>query len=348
MKTGELQIEHYDFNLPEELIAQEALPNREASRMLVIDRKTRSFSDRRFSEITELLVAGDVLVINNTRVFPARLNGMLESGGKMELLLEQELSPMVWETLARPAKRLKEGKLIGFGEGLRAEVVEKTESGSIVVRFQCEGDFESVLESVGRTPLPPYIKRDVTTLDEDRIRYQTVYAKEKGSIAAPTAGLHFTPDVLNALTEKGVEIVEVTLHVGYGTFAPVRATDLSKHSVSGERCQITDQAAETINRAKEQGRRVIAVGTTSTRSLESFADESGRVIPGRRIADLTITPGYKFKVIDGLLTNFHLPMSSLLVLVTSFGGYDLVMNSYRHAVSEKYRFYSYGDCMLIE
>ena len=273
---------------------------------------------------------------------------MLESGGKMELLLEQELSPMVWETLARPAKRLKEGKLIGFGEGLRAEVVEKTESGSIVVRFQCEGDFESVLESVGRTPLPPYIKRDVTTLDEDRIRYQTVYAKEKGSIAAPTAGLHFTPDVLNALTEKGVEIVEVTLHVGYGTFAPVRATDLSKHSVSGERCQITDQAAETINRAKEQGRRVIAVGTTSTRSLESFADESGRVIPGRRIADLTITPGYKFKVIDGLLTNFHLPMSSLLVLVTSFGGYDLVMNSYRHAVSEKYRFYSYGDCMLIE
>ena len=348
MMTDEFQIEHYDFDLPEELIAQEALPNREASRMMVIERKTRSFGNRRFSDITELLNAGDLLVINNTKVFPARLNGILESGGKMELLLQREVSPMVWEALARPAKRLKEGKTIVFGNGLRAEVIDKTESGSVVVRFECEGDFETVLEAVGRTPLPPYIKRDVAAPDADRIRYQTVYAKERGSIAAPTAGLHFTPDVLTALTEKGVEIVEVTLHVGYGTFAPVRATNLSNHSVSGERCEITEMSADAINTAKEQGRRVIAVGTTSTRSLESFADDSGRVIAGRRIADLTITPGYRFKVIDGLLTNFHLPMSSLLVLVTSFGGYDLVMNAYRHAVSEKYRFYSYGDCMLIE
>lgn len=348
MKTDELQIEHYDFSLPEDLIAQEALPDRESSRMMVIDRNSRSFSDRRFSDITGLLRAGDVLVINNTKVFPARLNGMLESGGQIELLLEHEVSPMVWKTLARPAKRLKEGKTVHFGNGLRADVVEKTESGSVLVRFECEGDFDVVLESIGRTPLPPYIKRDMAAPDEDRIRYQTVYAKERGSIAAPTAGLHFTPDVLTALTEKGVEIVEVTLHVGYGTFAPVRAESLSTHTVSGERCEITEGAADSVNRAKEQGRRVIAVGTTSTRSLESFADESGRLIAGRRIADLTITPGYRFKVIDGLLTNFHLPMSSLLVLVTTFGGYDLVMDAYRHAVSERYRFYSYGDCMLIE
>lgn len=342
-----MKLSDFHFDLPEELIAQEALADRKSSRMMLVERKAQRFTDRRFADIVEILEAGDLLVINNTKVFPARLNGTLETGGHVEIFLVAEVSPMTWEALAKPAKRLKEGKTLSFGDNLRATVVEKLEGGTVIVRFECDGDFEEVLEEVGRTPLPPYIKRDASSPDADRVRYQTVYAKERGSIAAPTAGLHFTPDILAALKEKRVEVVEVTLHVGYGTFAPVRTDDLSKHSVLGEKCEISEETAEAINKAKGEGRRVIAVGTTSTRSLESFADESGHVTAGKRIADLTVTPGYSFKTVDGILTNFHLPESSLLMLISTFGGHELIMSAYRHAVSEKYRFYSYGDCMLI-
>ena len=342
-----MRLSDFHFDLPDELIAQEGLADRKSSRMMLVERSSGTFSDRHFSDITGILQAGDVLVINNTKVFPARLNGTLETGGHIEIFLVNEISPMTWEALAKPAKRLKEGKTLHFGDGLRATVVEKLESGSVIVRFECEGDFDQVLEEVGRTPLPPYIKRDGSKADADRVRYQTVYAKERGAIAAPTAGLHFTPEVLETLRNKGVEIVEVTLHVGYGTFAPVRAENLSEHSVLGERGEISEETADAVNKAKDEGRRVIAVGTTSTRSLESFSDDSGRIVPGRRIADLTITPGYRFKVVDGILTNFHLPESSLLILISTFGGHELIMNAYRHAVSERYRFYSYGDCMLI-
>jgi S-adenosylmethionine:tRNA ribosyltransferase-isomerase len=342
-----MRLADFHFHLPEELIAQEALADRKSSRMMLVDRAAQTFTDMNFSDITDILRAGDVLVINNTKVFPARLNGTLETGGHVEIFLVNETAPMTWEALARPAKRLKEGKVIFFGDKLRATVVGKLESGSVVVRFECNGDFDSVLEEIGRTPLPPYIKRDASSPDADRVRYQTVYAKERGAIAAPTAGLHFTPGIIETLKDKGVEVVEVTLHVGYGTFAPVRAEDLSQHSVMGERCEIPQQTADAVNRAKGEGRRVIAVGTTSTRSLESFADDMGRIVPGKRIADLTITPGYRFKVVDGILTNFHLPESSLLMLISTFGGHELIMGAYRHAVSQKYRFYSYGDCMLI-
>ncbi|MGI8493828.1 MAG: tRNA preQ1(34) S-adenosylmethionine ribosyltransferase-isomerase QueA, partial [Pyrinomonadaceae bacterium] len=262
--------------------------------------------------------------------------------------LVRELKNQIWETLARPARRLKTGTKIFFGgEKLAAEVLDKTADGHTIVGFQADGNFDEILNEIGKTPLPPYIKRGDENADADRERYQTIFAKERGAIAAPTAGLHFTPEIFQKIKHKGTAIAEITLHVGYGTFEPVRVSDLSEHRVASERYEIRAETAKILNGAKEKGSRIIAVGTTTTRALESAIAETGEFSAGKREAHLTITPGYKFKAVGGLLTNFHLPQSSLLVLVSAFAGYDLTMNVYKHAVESRYRFYSYGDCMLI-
>ena len=350
-------ISDFDYELPEELIAQHPAGRRDASRMLVVSRERGRWRDGSFAELPSELREGDALVVNNTRVFPARLEGRREpTGGRVELLLVRRLSDergaQVWEALARPARRLAENTSLTFGDGrLRATVVKVPGAGpERVVRFEADGDFDALLEEFGRMPLPPYIRRegsDLASRAEDRERYQTVYAERRGAIAAPTAGLHFTPRVFEELRARGVLTAEVTLHVGYGTFAPVRVEDLGEHSVAPEHFEITEETAALVNRTRERGGRVVAVGTTTVRALESAADERGRVRAGAAETHLTITPGYTFRAVDALLTNFHLPRSSLLVLVSAFAGRELTLSAYRHAVSACYRFYSYGDCMLI-
>lgn len=350
-------ISDFDYELPEELIAQHPAERRDASRMLVVSRERGGWRDATFSELPSELREGDALVVNNTRVFPARLEGRREpSGGRVELLLIRRLpgaeGAEVWEALARPARRLGAGASVKFGDGrLRARVVAAHGAGpERVVRFECEGDFDTLLEEFGRMPLPPYIRReasDPSARDEDRERYQTVYAQRRGAIAAPTAGLHFTPRILEEVRARGVTLSEITLHVGYGTFAPVRVEDLSEHAVAAEHFEIGEESAAKINEARERGGRVVAIGTTTVRALESAADEAGRVCAGAAETALTITPGYRFRAVDALLTNFHLPRSSLLVLVSAFAGRELALAAYRHAVAARYRFYSYGDCMFI-
>ena len=340
-------ISDFAYELPEELIAQEPLATRENSKMLVVNRAQKEWQDKHFYNFLEFLKKDDVIVLNNTKVFPARLLGISETGGKIELFLVRGIEKQVWETLARPARRLKPGKKVFFGENLTAQLVEKTEDGRCIVKFEANGDFESVLDEVGQTPLPPYIKREKTAIDKDRERYQTVFAQKRGAIAAPTAGLHFTSEILEEIKSVGIEVAEITLHVGYGTFEPVRVEDLSEHKVLPERYEISEETAQIINKAKAESRRIIAIGTTTTRTLESAIDANNKVKAGKDFASLTITPNYKFKIIGGLLTNFHLPQSSLLVLTSTFGGHELIMKAYNHAVREKYRFYSYGDCMFI-
>jgi S-adenosylmethionine:tRNA ribosyltransferase-isomerase len=349
-------ISDFDYELPEELIAQHPLGRRDASRMLVVNRAGGSWRDGSFSEFSSEMREGDCVAVNNTRVFPARLEGRREpTGGRVELLLvrrREDLEGETWEALARPARRLDAGSRVTFGDGrLSAEILSATDDGARrVVRFQAEGDFASLLEEFGRMPLPPYIKReteDLAARSEDRERYQTVYAAASGAIAAPTAGLHFTPEVFERLRERGASVAELTLHVGYGTFAPVRAEDLSTHSVAPESFEISAEAADALNETRARGGRIVAVGTTTVRALESSADERGRISAGRGETGLTITPGYRFRAVDALLTNFHLPRSSLLVLVSAFAGRGLVLDAYRHAVGAGYRFYSYGDCMLV-
>lgn len=340
-------ITDFDFELPDALIAQEPLENRAGSRMLVVDRAAKAYADEHFYNFPKLLQKGDVLVLNNTKVFPARLFGASETGARVELFLVREAENGVWETLARPARRLKTGKKINFGARLSAEVLDKNDEGRVFVKFDADGDFDEILEETGKTPLPPYIKRGAADFDQDRERYQTVFAEKRGAIAAPTAGLHFTPQILEEIKNAGVKIAEITLHVGYGTFEPVRVDDLAEHKVLPENYEISEETAEILNRAQAERRRTIAVGTTSTRTLETAIAKHGKFTAEKNLADLTITPGYRFRAIDGLLTNFHLPQSSLLVLVSTFGGYELIMESYKHAVAAKYRFYSYGDCMLI-
>jgi S-adenosylmethionine:tRNA ribosyltransferase-isomerase len=340
-------ISDFDYELPEDLIAQQPLTKRENSKMLVVNRENKSWQDNHFYDFPTFLKKDDVLVLNNTKVFPARLLGVSETGAKIELFLVREKEEQVWETLARPARRLKTGKKVFFGEKLTAEILEKTEDGRCIVRFETDGKFEDILDEVGQTPLPPYIKREAGTLDKDRDRYQTVFAKQRGAIAAPTAGLHFTPPIIEKIRDLGVKIVEITLHVGYGTFEPVRVSELSEHKVMPEQCEISEDVAQILNEVKSKNQRIIAIGTTTTRALESSVSDNGEIISGKHLADITIMPGYKFRVIDGLLTNFHLPQSSLLVLVSTFAGHELIMNSYQYAVASRYRFYSYGDCMLI-
>jgi S-adenosylmethionine:tRNA ribosyltransferase-isomerase len=354
-----MRISDFDYELPEELIAQQPLGRRDASRMLVVSRADGRWRDGSFAEFASEMREGDTVVVNNTRVFPARLVGRREpTGGRVELLLVRRREDAgvagdeVWEALARPARRLDDGARVTFGDGrLAAEVVSATSDGAgRVVRFHSDGDFRELLEEFGRMPLPPYIKRDSEDLGAvagDRERYQTVYAAAPGAIAAPTAGLHFTPRVFEELRARGVRVAEVTLHVGYGTFAPVRAEELGDHRVAEERFEISEAAAEEVNATRGRGGRVVAVGTTTVRALESAAAGDGRVRPGRGETGLTILPGYEFRVVDALLTNFHLPRSSLLVLVGAFAGRGLALDAYRHAVGARYRFYSYGDCMLI-
>ncbi|MBX3294449.1 MAG: tRNA preQ1(34) S-adenosylmethionine ribosyltransferase-isomerase QueA [Acidobacteria bacterium] len=340
-------LSEYDFVLPEDQIAERPTEVRSASRMMAVDRHALSFDDSRFERLPDFLRPGDLLVVNNTRVFPARLIGRTETGAAVEILLERDLGNQEWRALARPARKLKPGKWIIFDPELYAELIERGEGGMVRVRFNADGDLFEHFDRVGRTPLPPYIKRDLASPDEDRERYQTVYAEKRGAIAAPTAGLHFTDEVLDRLRAAGVLTCEITLHVGYGTFEPVRSEDLLGHAVLPERYEVNERSAEMLSAAKREGRRIIAVGTTTTRTLENMIAEFGEFRPANGEARLTILPGHEFKAIDGLLTNFHLPKSSLLVLVSAFGGHELIMKAYRHAVSAGYRFYSYGDCMLI-
>ena len=340
-------ISDFDYDLPDELIAQEPAAERDVSRMLVVDRRDASISDGQFVDLPEYLRPDDVLVLNNTKVFPARLFGQTETQANIEIFLVKEITENVWEILARPAKRLKTGKLITFSVDLRAWVRERTLEGKVIVQFEVDGDFDELIDKLGKTPLPPYIKRGRTDIDNDRERYQTVYAKNRGAIAAPTAGLHFQPGTLENIREKGVAVAEITLHVGYGTFEPVRSRDLAEHTVLPEQYAIDSSTAELLNNAKRDGSRIVAVGTTTTRALESNLADFGRFTGGGFLADLTITPGYRFLAVDALLTNFHLPKSSLLVLTSVFGGHELIMNAYRHAVAATYCFYSYGDCMFI-
>ena len=341
-------ISDFDYELPTELIAQTPLEKRDSSRMLVLDRHEETWTDASFTDFTCRLRPNDVVVVNNSRVFPARLIGRREeTGGQVEIFLVREVEDRVWNALVRPGGRLKRGARVCFGDGkLIAEFLDDPGSDLRAVRFHSEGSFDEVLAELGSTPLPPYIKRPTGVSAEDRERYQTIYSKHRGAIAAPTAGLHFTPEIL-AEVRRRASLAEITLHVGYGTFEPVRVEDVAEHSVSGEHFEISESAAQTINEARAQGGRIVVVGTTTMRALESAATAGGKIEAGSGVATLTITPGYKFQIADALLTNFHLPRSSLLILVSSFAGRELTLRTYRHAVAERYRFYSYGDCMLI-
>ncbi|HBB95140.1 MAG TPA: tRNA preQ1(34) S-adenosylmethionine ribosyltransferase-isomerase QueA [Blastocatellia bacterium] len=344
-----MDISDFDYHLPDDLIAQHPLLQRDASRMLILDRAAQSWRDSHFKNLPSQLSAGDVLVVNNTRVFPARLRGnRVPSGGSIELLLIRETAPKMWEALARPARRLRIDDEIEFAGGrLRARVTESRDNGIRVIKFDTDENLDDVIDRIGEPPLPPYIKSDGRQLSEDQSRYQTVYAASRGAIAAPTAGLHFTPSILEILESCGVRIAQITLHVGYGTFEPVRVRDVSEHQVAPERFSITETAAHFINEARLSGNKVVAVGTTTARALESAASPAGDVKAQSGQASLTIVPGYQFRVVDGLLTNFHLPQSSLLMLVSAFAKRELVLRAYEHAVKERYRFYSYGDCMLL-
>ena len=343
-----MHISEFDYELPDELIAQQPLAERDASRMLVLERANQNWSDSTFREFPRHLRANDVVVVNNSRVIPARLSGRRhETGGAVEIFLVREMEPRIWEALVRPGGRLKQGAKVVFGDGkLIGEMLDQPGHELRRVQFHCDGPFDEVLSELGSTPLPPYIKRPTGDSPADRERYQTIYSRTPGAIAAPTAGLHFTDAVLEDVRRRA-SVAEVTLHVGYGTFEPVRVDDVDQHSVSSEHFAISEESAATINHARAGGGRVIVVGTTTMRALESSAGDEGRVLAGTGDASLTIKPGYRFHIADALLTNFHLPRSSLLVLVSAFAGREFVLRAYQHAVQQRYRFYSYGDCMLI-
>ena len=336
----------FDFDLPEELIAQTPLEVRDASRLLILDRKKKTLTDSHFDSILDQLQPGDALVMNNTRVLPARLYGQKpDTHGHVELLLLKNTQGDQWEVLAKPAKRLRVGAKVEFGDGrLLATVVEELEQGGRIVEFSYEGIFLEVLESLGEMPLPPYIHEKL----EDSERYQTVYAKENGSAAAPTAGLHFTEDLLQKIEAKGVHLVYLTLHVGLGTFRPVSVDNLEEHEMHSEYYQFSQEAADTLNQVKAKGGRVVAVGTTSIRTLETIGNKfDGQLQADAGWTNIFIKPGYDFKVVDAFSTNFHLPKSTLVMLVAAFAGRDFVLEAYRHAVEERYRFFSFGDAMFL-
>jgi S-adenosylmethionine:tRNA ribosyltransferase-isomerase len=340
-----MNVKDFYYDLPEELIAQDPLEKRSNSRLLVLDKESGDVTHRHFYDIKDYLRPGDCLVINNTKVIPARLIGAREgTGGRVELLLLKQKSDDVWETLVKPGKKARVGDRISFGDGLlSAEILDVVEEGNRLVRFFYQGIFEEILDQLGQMPLPPYITHPLL----DKNRYQTVYAKYEGSAAAPTAGLHFTGELLDEIRQMGVEIAEVTLHVGLGTFRPVKVETVEDHHMHSEFYQITREAADKINHARQQGHRVIAVGTTSTRTLESAAAEDGTLTEKSGWTDIFIYPGYSFKVIDGLITNFHLPESTLIMLVSALAGREHVMAAYEEAVRQRYRFFSFGDAMLI-
>ncbi len=337
----------FDFELPEELIAQTPLKNRSSSKMMVLTKETETIEDRQFESIIDELNPGDALVMNNTRVLPARLYGEKEdTKAHMEVLLLKNLEGDKWETLMKPAKKAKPGTVITFGDGrLKATVIESLEHGGRIVEFSYEGIFLETLESLGEMPLPPYIKERL----DDSERYQTVYAKENGSAAAPTAGLHFTEEILEKIQEKGVKLVFLTLHVGLGTFRPVSVDNIEEHKMHEEFYQLSEESADTLNRTREEGGRIIAIGTTSIRTLETIGQAfDGRFQAASGWTDIFIAPGYQFKAVDGFLTNFHLPKSTLIMLVSAFLGRDFVLEAYNHAVQERYRFFSFGDAMFVK
>ncbi len=339
MKTSD-----FYYDLPEELIAQTPLEQRDASRLMVLDRNTGKTEHRRFYELPELLCPGDCLVLNDSRVLPARLFGKRPTGGAVEVLLLTDKGEKCWECLVRPGKKARPGDTLTFGDGeLTAEILEVLEGGNRLIRFDYRGIFMETLERLGRMPLPPYIHEEL----KDAERYQTVYSRELGSAAAPTAGLHFTPELLEKIRERGVDLAFVTLHVGLGTFRPVKEEEIEDHDMHSEFCVITEDAAQKVNAAKKRGGRIVSVGTTSLRTLESFADERGFLKPSSGWTDIFIYPGYKFKCVDALITNFHLPESTLLMLVSALAGREHILSAYHEAVREKYRFFSFGDAMFI-
>ena len=342
----EMRRQDFSFDLPQELIAQDPLKDRASSRLLVLDKETGETSHHVFREIKDYLHPGDCLVINDTKVIPARLIGSkIGTDAKIEILLLKRKEDNVWETLVKPGKKAKPGARISFGEGLLiGEVIDVVEEGNRLVRFTYDSIFEEILDQLGQMPLPPYITHQL----EDKNRYQTVYAKHSGSAAAPTAGLHFTPELLQEIEGEGVDIASVTLHVGLGTFRPVKVDNILEHHMHSEFYQIEESEAEKINRAKEKGGRVICVGTTSCRTIESAADENGHLRAGSGWTDIFIYPGYKFKLLDCLITNFHLPESTLLMLVSALAGREHVLAAYEEAVRERYRFFSFGDAMFIK
>ena len=340
MKTSD-----FYYDLPKELIAQDPLEDRSSSRLLVLHRKSGRVEHSVFTDIVEYLKPGDCLVRNNTKVIPARLYGTrVDTGATIELLLLKRMENDVWETLVKPGKKARQGAVISFGDGiLTGEIIDVKEDGNRVIQFRYEGIFEEILDQLGQMPLPPYITHTL----KDKNRYQTVYAKYEGSAAAPTAGLHFTEELFQKLEEKGVLVANVTLHVGLGTFRPVKVDDVSKHHMHTEFYQVTKEEADKINKAKQAGGRIVCVGTTSCRTIESAADENGVLKPGQGDTDIFIYPGYSFKMMDVLITNFHLPESTLLMLVSALAGKEQVMRVYEEAVQERYRFFSFGDAMII-
>ena len=339
MKTSD-----FDFQLPEELIAQTPLERRDASRLLTLDKGTGAVGHHRFCDLPQFLRPGDCLVLNDSRVLPARLIGRRPTGGACEVLLLVDRGDNLWECLVRPGRKLKPGAQVVFGDGqLTATVEAELEDGKRAVRFHYQGIFLEVLEQLGKMPLPPYIKAEL----EDQERYQTVYSKVVGSAAAPTAGLHFTPELLERVREIGVKVCYITLHVGLGTFRPVKAEEITDHEMHSEFCQISQETADIINQTKADGGRVICVGTTSCRTIESFAAEDGTMSERSGWTNIFIYPGYRFKVLDALITNFHLPQSTLIMLVSALAGRENVLAAYQEAVREKYRFFSFGDAMII-
>ena len=343
-KTSLTKKSSYWYQLPDELIAQYPKDKRSTSRLLYLNKNTGDISHHKFTDILELLKPSDVLVLNRTRVIPARLLGKKSTGAKVEVFLLNQKTDKTWECLVKPGRRLKVSTEVEFSENLKGKIIDRTEDGERLVEFEWEGDFWKILEKVGKTPLPPYIKRE--SIEKDKETYQTVYARERGSVAAPTAGLHFTKELLEKIEQKGIEILEVLLHVGLGTFQMVKTENIDEHKMHSEFCRITEDTAEKINKAKSQGRRIVAVGTTSIRTLESFA-KNGRIKPGAHWTNIFIYPGKKLQITDGLITNFHLPYSTLLMLVSALAGYENIMNAYQVAIRKKYRFFSYGDAMLI-
>ncbi|MDO5382805.1 MAG: tRNA preQ1(34) S-adenosylmethionine ribosyltransferase-isomerase QueA [Eubacteriales bacterium] len=343
-----MDLHDFYYDLPEELIAQDPLSDRSSSRLMVLNKETGEVTHRIFKDIIEYLNPGDCLVINDTKVIPARLIGeKVGTGATIEVLLLKRMEDMndTWEALVKPGKKCRPGARISFGEGkLIGEIIDVVEDGNRIIKFEYEGIFEEILDELGQMPLPPYIKHKL----EDKDRYQTVYAKHEGSAAAPTAGLHFTNELLKQIEDKGIKIARVTLHVGLGTFRPVKVENILEHHMHSEFYMVTEETAEIINNARKNGNRVIAVGTTSTRTLESAANEDGTLTAKSGWTDIFIYPGYKFKIIDALITNFHLPESTLVMLVSAFAGRENVLNAYETAVQEKYRFFSFGDAMFIQ
>ena len=334
----------YNYYLPEELIAQYPLQKRDESRLLCLDKNTGNIEHHIFSDLPNLLRKDDILVLNKTKVIPARLKGKKSNGVNVEIFLLNRIEDNVWECLVKPGRRLKPDTDVYFTENFSAKIIDYADEGARLVKFYYSGDFWKAINDIGKIPLPPYIKRDV--IDEDKNTYQTVYAQVKGSVAAPTAGLHFTKKILNKLDEKGIRILDVILHVGLGTFRPVKTENILNHNMHTEYCEVSHETADIINKAKSNGQRIIAVGTTTTRTLESFA-ENGKLNHGSHFTDIFIFPGKKLQIIDGLITNFHMPESTLMMLVSAFAGYDNIMNAYKIAVEKQYRFFSYGDAMLI-